>query len=164
MKPMMGRWKTRLLVVIPALAVLLSCTAPEPNPTDPAKDLLVQINAYREARGLSAVSRSPKLEAAASFHNADMAARNYFAHAAPDGSSLRDRLEAQGYTFRFAAENLAGGQRTAREVLEAWQDSPGHDANLLAPRATEAGIAFSRNPAGEPIGWLWTLVLAAPMD
>lgn len=160
----MKRSRLGRLLVLPLLAVLLSCTAPEPVPTDPATDLLVQINAYREARGLPVVKRSPRLEAAAAVHNADMATRGYFAHVAPDGGSLRDRLETQGYAFRFAAENLVSGQRTPRDVLQAWQESPGHDANLLAPRVTEAGIAFSGNAGGTQSGLLWTLVLAAPLD
>ena len=127
-RPRLGR-----LLVLPLLAVLLSCTAPEPVSIDPTTDLLVQINAYREARGLPAVKPSPKLEAAAADHNVDMATRGYFAQVAPDGGSLRNRLERQGYAFRFAAENLASEQRTPREVLQAWQESPGHDANLLPP-------------------------------
>ena len=143
-----------------ALAVLLLPNASAS--ANPVEVLLLQINAYRESRGLAALKPSPRLQAAAASHNADMAAEGYFAHTSPQGVGLRDRLEAQGYAFRFAAENLAGGQETPAEVLHDWRNSPGHDANLLAPDATQAGIAFLSNPAGRPSPRLWTLVVASP--
>ncbi|WP_119168060.1 CAP domain-containing protein [Algihabitans albus] len=146
----------------PIIALLLLYTVPAS--ADPASELLRRINSYRESLGLTALNLSAKLEAAALAHDADMATQNYFAHRSPDGHSLKDRLEALGYAFHFAAENLAGGQRTPREVLESWKDSLGHNTNLLMPRVTEAGVAFSRNPQGRPIRWLWTLVLAEPLE
>ncbi len=151
-----------VLLLLPGASAWAAPAWATPAWATPAEALLQQINAYRESRGLAALEPSPRLQAAAARHNADMAAEGYFAHTSPQGTRLRDRLEAQGYAFRFAAENLAGGQKTPAEVLRDWQDSPGHDANLLAADATHAGIAFLRNPGGRPSPRLWTLVVARP--
>ncbi len=132
------------------------------EPAGPAARLLALVNAYRQAHDLPALAVSDALTAAAAAHTADMAARGYFAHTSPEGGRLEDRLAAAGYRFRFAAENLAGGQETPAEVLQSWRDSPGHDANLLSPAARAAGAAYLPNPDGVPIARLWTLVLAAP--
>ncbi len=130
---------------------------------EPTTQLLDLINAYRSERGLGALEPEARLRAAAEAHGRDMATRGYFGHDSPDGETLKQRLERVGYAFRFAGENLAGGQETPAEVLEDWQESPGHDEILLSPLARDAGLAFLPNPAGEPIERLWVLVVGRPL-
>ncbi|OAB55871.1 hypothetical protein AY599_08440 [Leptolyngbya valderiana BDU 20041] len=143
------------------LAVLL--TAAGSAAAEPSARLLDLINAYRTERGLGALQPEARLRAAAEAHGRDMAARGYFGHDSPEGETLKERLARVGYAFRFAGENLAGGQETPHEVLEDWQKSPGHDEILLSPLAREAGLAFLPNPAGEPIERLWVLVVGRPL-
>ncbi|HJR68496.1 MAG TPA: CAP domain-containing protein, partial [Gammaproteobacteria bacterium] len=66
-----------------------------------------------------------------------------------------------GYAWRGSGENVAAGQRTAEEVVEAWLDSPGHCATLMEPKFTETGIAFALAPGKNPDVY-WTQVFAAP--
>lgn len=157
--------KTRRAVLALGLALALGVTAAGPaeaTEPDPTAALLRLINDYRASHGRAPLVRNAKLDTAALAHTRDMAAKNYFAHDAPDGTTLKDRLDAAGYDLRFAGENLAGGQETPTEALQSWKDSPGHDEILLTPEATEAGLAYLPNPAGKPIERLWTLVVARP--
>ncbi|SME88129.1 Cysteine-rich secretory protein family protein [Tistlia consotensis] len=125
------------------------------------RTLLELINGYRQARGLGRLAWNDHLAAAARAHNEDMARHDYFAHCSPSGDCLPNRLAAAGYRYRAAAENLAAGQRTPLSVLRAWQNSPGHDENLLAGPMTEAGIDLDpRTVKGAQR--LWTLVLGQP--
>ena len=39
-------------------------------------------------------------------------------------------------------ENLAGGQRTPKQVVEAWMDSPTHRANILNKDFRELGVVY----------------------
>jgi hypothetical protein len=39
-----------------------------------------------------------------------------------------------------SAENIAKGQQSAQEVVEAWLKSPGHRKNILAPHSTRLGV------------------------
>jgi uncharacterized protein YkwD len=81
-----------------------------------------------------------------------MAQKDYFSHTGADGSTPWDRAERAGYT-RATAENLAAGQRTPEEVVQAWMDSPAHRKNLLDCRSRAIGVALAR---GGSYGIYWT--------
>lgn len=72
-----------------------------------------------------------ELTLAARGHNADMAARGFFAHDNPDGASPSDRARAAGYTAG-AGENIAAGQNDVFESHWGWLDSLGHRLNVLS--------------------------------
>jgi len=63
---------------------------------------------------------------------------------------------------RLAAENVGTGQISFKEVLRGWEESPGHNKNLLLSDATHMGIALVQDPKTE-FKSFWTLVIAAPM-
>jgi uncharacterized protein YkwD len=46
--------------------------------------------------------------------------------------------------------------------MKGWEQSPGHNKNLLTPDATSMGIALVQDPHTE-FKSFWTLVIAAPM-
>jgi len=50
-------------------------------------------------------------------------------------------MQAAGYRFQMAAENLAKGYDTEPELQRAWMKSRGHRANILNPLFTEIGVA-----------------------
>jgi uncharacterized protein YkwD len=58
----------------------------------------------------------------------------------------------------LTAENVGTGQRSLSEVFKGWQQSPGHNANLLLSDAREMGIALVVDPDTE-YKTFWTLVL-----
>ncbi|KAI0557772.1 Cysteine-rich secretory protein [Gracilaria domingensis] len=55
-------------------------------------------------------------------------------------SSLGDRLNAVGYDYAWAGENLARNQDTCDEVMKDWMKSKGHGKHILNPRAEDIGI------------------------
>lgn len=113
------------------------------------------LNAERSRAGLSPVTRSDKLVAAAIAHAEDMSATGRFSHAGTDRSSVGDRLRAQGYGYCLVAENIAQGQTNAVEAVDSWMRSEGHRNNILNPAISEFGMAAAP-------GSFWVLVLAQP--
>lgn len=100
------------------------------------------------------------LDAAASAHARDLAARNYFDHRGRDGREPRDRVRAAGYPARLTGENIAFGPDSAEEVVAGWLASAGHCANIMDNRFRHMGVAVA---TGQKAGHhYWVQVLAAP--
>ncbi|MFG3720626.1 CAP domain-containing protein [Streptomyces massasporeus] len=110
-------------------------------------------NRERTRHGLPPLSADPLLTAAAQAHSADMVARAFYAHTAPDGGQPWDRAAAAGSTRRSIGENIACGQRSPADVVEGWMNSPGHRANILKPGFTHIGVGFA---GGGRAGMYWT--------
>ena len=51
-----------------------------------------------------------------------------------------DMMKSYGITYRSAGENIAMGQRTPQEVVNAWMNSSGHRANILSKDFTHIGV------------------------
>ncbi|WP_407697595.1 CAP domain-containing protein [Streptomyces corynorhini] len=118
-------------------------------------EIVALTNAERAAAGLRPLADDARLAAAAQGHCADMADRAFYAHTSPEGHRPWDRAAAAGAAHRGVGENIACGQRTAREVVRGWMDSPGHRANILAPDFTHLGTGFA---GGGPAGTYWAQV------
>jgi uncharacterized protein YkwD len=98
------------------------------------------------------------LSHAAASHSADMARRDYFGHATPEGKRVGARVSAEGYRWRSVGENIAGGDRSVEIVMRGWMDSPGHCANIMNPEFSDIGAACVERP-GTTWGTYWTMVL-----
>lgn len=157
-----------------ALATLNGCAEAPAHLTGPSTSIQVSevtldpeaareaINRYRAQKGRKPLTLNSKLSRAAESHSADLARIDRISHKGTDGSNPWNRVESAGYTPKLAAENVGAGQRSIEEVIRGWQESAGHDRNLLLPDATQMGIALVKNPASS-YGTFWTLVLATPM-
>jgi uncharacterized protein YkwD len=131
-------------------------------------EALQRINAARAAgRRCGARSMPPvpplqwdeQLESAAFGHSQDMARRNYFEHRSPSGTTVRDRVTAAThYKWRGLGENIAGGNRTVGDAMQAWLDSQPHCENLMDPSFAEVAVACVAQP-GTEFGTYWTMVL-----
>ena len=99
-----------------------------------------------------------KLFSAAARHSADMARRDYFEHATPEGQRVGQRVTNEGYPWRAVGENIAGGDRTVDAVMNGWMRSPSHCSNLMQPDYTEVGVACVVAPKST-WGAYWTMVL-----
>lgn len=97
-------------------------------------------NADRAAAGHSLLKPDAHLAQAARKKAEDMAANGYFAHVSPDGKSPWYWLDAVGYKYTYAGENLAVDFTDSMDVEEAWMNSPGHRANIVKPEYTQIGI------------------------
>ena len=71
-----------------------------------------------------------------------MQVNNYFDHNSPTYGSPFDMMRSYGIDYRTAGENIAMGQRTPQEVVNAWMNSPGHRANILNGDFTHIGVGY----------------------
>ncbi|MGC0333916.1 uncharacterized protein YkwD/stress response protein SCP2 [Streptomyces sp. SAI-170] len=121
-------------------------------------EVVALTNVERATAGLPPLAADPLLTRAAQAHSADMVARDFYAHTAPDGSRPWDRAAAAGAARRSIGENIACGQRSPAEVVTGWMNSPGHRANILRPDFTHIGIGFA---GGGRAGTYWTQLFGA---
>ncbi len=106
-------------------------------------DRVVELtNKERAKYGLQPVKLNLVLNQVALHHSQDMAMQDYFDHIALDGSEPWDRMTREGYQYSVAAENIAAGFLTPETVVQAWMESPGHRANILAPDVEEIGVGY----------------------
>ena len=151
-----------------ALLLLAGCaTAPGANCAPGAEEALQRINAARaQARQCGArvmppappLRWDPQLYTAAAGHSQDMARRNYLEHQSPEGGELTDRVSASRYRWRSVGENLAGGDRTVGEAVNAWLGSPQHCQNLMDRKYVDVAVACSAQ-SGTQWGTYWTMLL-----
>ncbi len=118
------------------------------------------INAYRKSKGLKPLKLDAELTTAARAHAQDLAKWDRISHYGSDGSNPWDRVKRTGYNAKLAAENVGTGQASFAEVMKGWQDSPGHNKNLLQAEAQHMGIALIQDPKTE-FKTFWTLVIGS---
>ncbi|GLH63543.1 hypothetical protein PG301_13820 [Parageobacillus sp. G301] len=70
----------------------------------------------------------------------DMQKNDYYDHVSPVYGDVDNMLSKFNIKFKYAGENIAGGQMTPEEVMTDWMNSPGHRANILDPVYTEIGV------------------------
>ncbi|MCR4647499.1 MAG: SH3 domain-containing protein [Lachnospiraceae bacterium] len=63
-----------------------------------------------------------------------------FDHKRPDGSEFTSMLS--DVTWSACGENIAAGQPTPEDVVEAWMNSYGHRANILNPSFSKIGVGY----------------------
>jgi len=124
---------------------------------------LSDLNAYRIENGLTPLVYNEKLNRASEVHAQDLASAGIISHTGTDGSGHGDRVQRQGYYFTIAGENVATGQMSWEDAFEAWQKSPGHNANLLRDDVTEFGLALVYEPT-TAYSTYWAMLVAHPMD
>jgi len=107
-----------------------------------AAQVINLVNQERAKAGLKALKTDSKLTAVAQAKAKDMYDNNYFSHTSPTYGSPFDMMKKFGVSFNYAGENIASGQRTPQEVMNAWMNSPGHKANILNPNFTSIGVAY----------------------
>jgi uncharacterized protein YkwD len=126
------------------------------NLTQVSQATLCLLNNERVTHGLRPLTEAAGLTQPSAAYSARMVTENFFAHVAPDGSTLTDRLEADGYIDPdgdwTVGENIAWGQgsiSTARAITVAWMNSPAHRENILEPDYTEVGIGIVPGTPGD---------------
>ncbi|MFI9647965.1 CAP domain-containing protein [Streptomyces sp. NPDC052040] len=129
--------KKPVVSAAPAMSVPSSATAA----------VLALVNQERAKVGCSAVSASGELTTLAQAFSDDMAARNFFDHTDPSGRDPWDRAASLGITD-LGGENIARGQATAQDVMEAWMNSPGHRANILNCDFKTLGVGVHQGSGG----------------
>ncbi|MGE4548265.1 MAG: CAP domain-containing protein [Intestinibacillus sp.] len=105
-----------------------------------AAEVVRLVNVEREKAGLSALTIDSKTQAAAQTRAAEL--QQSFSHTRPNGSSPFTALAEAGVSYKAAGENIAMGQKTPAEVVNAWMNSSGHRANILGSQFTSIGVGY----------------------
>jgi uncharacterized YkwD family protein len=102
-------------------------------------------NAERRKNGLKDLTGDNSLSNVAREKSTDMQKNNYFSHTSPTYGSPFDMMRDFGITYNTAGENIAQGQRTPEEVVQAWMNSEGHRKNILSDKFTHIGVGYQQN-------------------
>lgn len=120
-----------------------------------AEDMAAVLSKYRREHGLSAVKTDPELTAVAERQAKAMAATGVMDHGVAGSFSAR----ISGVQTTMASENIAAGTKSWAETFRVWQQSRGHNANLLQSKADSVGVAVARNEK-TPYKTYWAMVIA----
>jgi uncharacterized protein YkwD len=111
--------------------------------------VLALINTLRAQNGLGSLVAVQSLTNIARSRSADMLARNYFSHYAPEGKNIFNYLRESGIPYSYGGENLAhstpANAGSPDVFMHAWLSSPTHRANILRAEYTKIGIGVSEN-------------------
>ncbi len=157
------RWNPTIQILTPVASPTPSpapVPAPRQNPIpQPSANLSANeqaivdlVNQVRKQNGLAALSVNSKLIQAAQIHANDMATLNQMAHDLPGAAlpGLADRARFVGYQYSSMGENIAYNFPDPTSVMNAWMNSPGHRANILASDFTEIGVGIAFDSQGSP--------------
>ncbi len=111
------------------------------------------VNIEREKNGLQPLTLDSSISNVARAKSQDMADNNYFAHQSPTYGGAGDMMRNFGINWSAWGENIASGQDTPEEVVNAWMNSEGHRANILSSNFGKIGVGYVTSANGTPY---WT--------
>jgi uncharacterized YkwD family protein len=109
------------------------------------KQVVDLTNAERQKAGLKPLQLDEKLSNVARTKSQDMKDKGYFDHNSPTYGSPFDMMKQFGITYKTAGENIAMGQKTPEEVVNAWMNSEGHRENIMNPNFTHIGVGYVKD-------------------
>lgn len=121
-------------------------TADESSVHPYINEVLRLVNEERAKAGLSELKLDAAVTAAANVRAKEI--KQSFSHTRPDGSSFSTALTEQGAAYRGSGENIAWGQKTPEQVMNAWMNSDGHRANILNKSFTNLGVGYYLDESG----------------
>ena len=104
-----------------------------------ASEVVRLTTSARSQNGYAALVEDGALSEAAAVRAREIA--RSFSHTRPSGASFSSALSESGVSYLRAGENIASGQKSAFEVVNAWMNSPGHRANILNSSYSRIGSA-----------------------
>ncbi|NKY97585.1 CAP domain-containing protein [Nocardiopsis dassonvillei subsp. albirubida] len=117
-----------------------------------SEQVVTLVNAQRADAGCGPLRVDSRLAAAAQEHSEDMDRRDYMSHQSPEGEGPGDRADRHGYDA-WGAENVAKGQTSPQQVMDAWMNSDGHRRNILNCDLVAIGVGESGNAWTQMFGW-----------
>jgi uncharacterized protein YkwD len=146
-----------------------SAEGPPADPTAPPpvdsgvlafeEQVVALVNAERASVGCPSLAVDTRLATAARAHSTDMATRGYFDHTTPEGVSFVARIDREGYSWSYVAENIAVGQQDPASVMASWMDSDGHRRNILNCGLRHIGVGLAYDDRARPH---WTQDFGTP--
>ena len=118
-------------------------------------------NRARASAGLKALKVDSTLHTVARWRSKDMIDRNYFSHSIPGYGKVWDKLNAIGYCYNVAGENIGWNNYpddiATAAIQQAFMDSAGHRANIMGKAWDVIGIGAYKGPTGKK---MWTVLFA----
>ena len=112
------------------------------SPTTFEEQVAQLVNQERANHGLSPLLHRADIKNVAEKKAMDMINSNYFSHTSPNYGSPFDMMKTFGINYRTAGENIAKGQKSPQEVMNAWMNSSGHRANILNANFDSIGVGY----------------------
>jgi uncharacterized YkwD family protein/spore coat assembly protein SafA len=110
-------------------------------------------NQERQKNGLSVLQLDWQLSRVARYKSRNMRDIGYFSHRSPSYGSPFDMMKSFNVRYTKAAENIAAGQTSPRQVVREWMESPPHRKNILTGSYTHIGVGYAE---GGTYGTYWT--------
>ena len=107
-------------------------------------EIILLTNAERAQNNVSQLKENALLDRSAQAKADDMARLGYFAHVGPDGKEPWAWIDAAGYNYQYAGENLAVRFVDSKDVVSGWMASPTHRANIIKPVYTDVGVGIAQ--------------------
>lgn len=109
-------------------------------------EVLRLVNAERQKAGVSPLSADSGLHQVAQLRAEETIVQ--FDHTRPNGESFYTALQQAGISYRTTGENIAMGQRTPADVMNAWMNSSGHRQNILNANYGKLGVGYVTDASG----------------
>ena len=124
-------------------------------------ELVALTNRSRANAGLKALKVDSKLAGVARWRSKDMIERDYFSHTIPGYGKVWDKLDAIGYCYKLAGENIGWNNYpddiATAAIHQMFMDSSGHRANILGKAWDVIGVGAYKGPTGKK---MWTVLFA----
>src|SRR6476646_10763412 len=124
-------------------------------------DLVTLTNRARANAGLRALKVDSTLRSVARWRSKDMITRDYFSHDIPGYGKVWDKLNAIGYCYVVAGENIGWNNYpddlATAAIQQAFMNSAGHRANIMGKTWDVIGIGAYKGPTGKK---MWTVLFA----
>ena len=143
---------------------------------DTASENQIRGTAYTDVPASTGpLAPNQSLMLAARHQSEDMAKQNLFQHATVPGSAYYnptnqpnpwDRMQAEGYSWNYAGENIAAGYSGAEAAYVGWWNSTGHRQNMYNSALREIGDGYfywSASTYRATTRWTWA-VREAPVS
>ena len=119
---------------------------------DSASENQVRGTAYTDVPASTGpLAPNQSLTLAARHQSEDLAKHNLFQHETVPGSAYYnytnqpepwDRMQAEGYSWNYAGENIAAGYNGSEAAYVGWWNSPGHRENMYNSNFREVGLGY----------------------
>jgi uncharacterized protein YkwD len=125
------------------------------------KDLVALTNRSRAAAGLKALKVDSTLTSVARWRSKDMISRDYFSHDIPGYGKVFKKLDAKGFCYKVAGENIGWNSYpddvATGAIHDMFMDSSGHRKNILGKSWDVIGIGAYKGSDGKK---MWTVLFA----
>lgn len=145
-------------------APIAGCATPPPPPKpsnaqDYSAAAVAAVNAVRAKKGLKPVAVDPAAAGAAVSQARRMVSYRKMAHLLGPGDDFKARMKGGGVALP-ASENVATGQDSLAEAIDAWVKSPRHLHNMLGDfTGMGVAVAYDVTDGNRPY---WAMVLSNP--